>query len=340
MKRAGSITVAVVLLLTVDACPAADPGYKMIKKISMGGEGGWDYLTMDADARRLYVTRFNRVTVLDPDTGKIVGEIAGTTGVHGVALVPQTNHGYTSNGGDASVTVFDLTTLKEIAKIKVGARPDAILYDPASERVFTFNAGSKDATAIDVKTQKVAGAVKLEGKPESAVADEKGMVFVNMEDKNQVVAFDSRDLKVKSRWDLEGCEEPTGMAMDRASRRLFVTCHNDKMAILDADTGKIIATPPIGKGTDFCTFDPDTKLAFSSNGDGTLTVVEEETPDKFTVVANVKTESGARTMALDSKTHSIYLCTAKQKPAPPGQGQRGRRAYEPGSFVVLVVGKE
>jgi YVTN family beta-propeller protein len=340
MKRASSTAVAVLLLLMVDTSPAADPGYKMLKKIFMGGEGGWDYLTMDADARRLYITRFNRVTVLDPDSGKIVGEIAGTTGVHGVALVPQSNHGYSSNGGDASVTVFDLKTLKEIAKIKVGARPDAILYDPASDRVFTFNAGSKDATAIDVKTQKVAGTVKLEGKPESAVADEKGMVFVNMEDKNQVAAFDSRDLTVKSHWDLEGCEEPTGMAMDRANRRLFITCHNEKMAILDADNGKIIATPPIGKGTDFCVFDPATKLAFSSNGDGTLTVVAEETPDKFTVVANVKTEPGARTMALDSKTHSIYLCTAKQKPAPPGGGQRGRRAYEPGSFVVLVVGKE
>jgi YVTN family beta-propeller protein len=277
--------------------------------------------------------------VLDTDSGKIVGEIAGTNGIHGVALVPQSNHGYSSNGGDASVTVFDLKTLKEIAKIKVGARPDAIIYDPGSERVFTFNAGSKDATAIDVKTEKVAGTVKLEGKPESAVADEKGMVFVNIEDKNQVVAFDSRELTVKNRWNLEGCDEPTGMAMDRATRRLFVTCHNEKMAVLDADSGKIIATPAIGKGTDACIFDPDTKLAFSSNGDGTLTVVEEESPDKFTVVANVKTEPGARTMALDSKTHSIYLCTAKQKPAPPGQGQRGRRAYEPGSFVVLVVGK-
>jgi len=339
MKRAGSITVGVLLLLMVGATPAADPGYHLMKTFKVGGDGGWDYLTMDAAARRLYISRFNRVMVLDTDSGKIVGEITGTTGVHGVALVPHSNHGYSSNGGDASVTVFDLKTLKEIAKIKVGPRPDAIIYDPGPERVFTFNAGSKDATAIDVKTEKVAGTVKLEGKPESAVADEKGMVFVNIEDKNQVVAFDSRELTVKNRWNLEGCDEPTGMAMDRANRRLFVTCHNEKMAVLDADSGKIIATPTIGKGTDACIFDPDTKLAFSSNGDGTLTVVEEESPDKFTVVANVKTEPGARTMALDSKTHSIYLCTAKQKPAPPGQGQRGRRAYEPGSFVVLVVGK-
>jgi YVTN family beta-propeller protein len=340
MKRAGLIAGVVLSLLAVDTCRAADPGYKVVKRFNVGGEGGWDYLTMDSVARRLYITRFNRVMAMEADNGKVVDEIAGTTGVHGVALVPQSNHGYTSNGGDGSVTVFDLKTLKEIAKIKVGARPDAILYDPASERVFTFNAGSKDATAIDVKTEKVAGTVKLEGKPESAVADEKGMVFVNIEDKNQVVAFDSRDLSVKNHWNLEGCDEPTGMAMDRANRRLFITCHNDKMAILDADSGKIIATVPIGRGTDACTFDPETKLAFSSNGDGTLTVVEEESPDKFTVVANVKTEPGARTMALDSKTHSIYLCTAKQKPPAPGQGQRGRRAYEPGSFVVLVVGKQ
>jgi YVTN family beta-propeller protein len=339
MKRLSSIAVGTVLLLMASTAPAADPGYKVLKKFNIGGDGGWDYLSMDGAARRLYITRFNRVMVIDADEGKVVGEIPGTTGVHGVALVPQSNHGYTSNGGDASVTVFDLKTLKEIAKIKVGQRPDAIIYDPASERVFTFNAGSKDATAIDVKSEKVAGTVKLEGKPESAIADEKGMVYVNIEDKNQVVAFDSKDLTVKNRWNLEGCDEPTGMAMDRANRRLFVTCHNDKMAILDADTGKIIATTPIGKGTDYCVFDPDTKLAFSSNGDGTLTIVEEESPDKFTVVANVKTEPGARTMALDSKTHSIYLCTAKQKPAPAGQGQRGRRAFEPNSFVVLVVGK-
>src|SRR5713101_7037540 len=317
MQRMGSVAVGVFLLFIVGTTPAADPGYKLAKKFTIGGDGGWDYLTMDAAARRLYITRGTHVTVMDADEGKVVGEIPGTTGVHGVALVPESNHGYTSNGGDNSVTVFDLKSLKEIAKIKVGTRPDAILYDPASERVFTFNAASKDATAIDVKTEKVAGTVKLEGKPESAVADEKGMVYVNIEDKNQVVAFDSRELTVKNRWNLEGCDEPTGMAMDRANRRLFVTCHNEKMAVLDADSGKIIATPTIGKGTDACIFDPDTKLAFSSNGDGTLTIVEEESPDKFPVVANVKTEPGARTMALDSKTHSIYLCTAKQKPAPP-----------------------
>jgi YVTN family beta-propeller protein len=337
MKRVASIAVGFFILL-VGTTPAADPGYKLEKKFTIGGEGGWDYLTMDSAARRLYISRGTHVIVMDADEGKVVGEIPGTTGVHGIALVPESNHGYTSNGGDNSVTVFDLKSLKEVAKIKVGARPDAIIYDPASQRVFTFNAGSKDATAIDIKTEKVAGTVKLEGKPESAVADEKGMVYVNIEDKNQVVAFDSRELTVKNRWDLEGCEEPTGLAMDRASRRLFVTCHNDKMAILDADTGKVIATPAIGKGTDYCVFDPETKLAFSSNGDGTLTVVQEESPDKFTVVANVKTEPGARTMALDSKTHSIYLCTAKQKPAAPG-AKPGRRAFEPNSFVVLVVAK-
>jgi YVTN family beta-propeller protein len=187
MKRLSFLAVGVLWLLLVGTSPAADPGYKLLKKFNVGGDGGWDYLTMDGAARRLYITCFNRVMVIDADEGKVVGEIAGTTGVHGVALVPQSKNGYTSNGGDGSVTVFDLKTLKEIAKIKVGTRPDAIIYDPASECVFTFNAGSKDATAIDVKTEKVAGTVKLEGKPESAVADEKGMVFVNIEDKNQVV---------------------------------------------------------------------------------------------------------------------------------------------------------
>jgi len=338
MKRAAGMAVGLFLFSLVGTTPAADPEYRLAKRFVLGGEGGWDYLTMDSAARRLYISRSNRVMVMDADDGKLVGEIKGTTGVHGIALVPESNHGYTSNGGDGSVTVFDLKSLKEVAKIKVGARPDAILYDPASERVFTFNAQSKDATAIDVKTEKVAGTVKLEAKPESAIADEKGTIFVNLEDKNQVLAFDSRELTVKNRWNLEGCEEPTGLAMDRANRRLFVTCHNDKMAVLDADSGKIIATPAIGKGTDYCIFDPDAKLAFSSNGDGTLTVVGTKSPDKYTVVANVKTEPGARTMALDTKTHSIYLCTAKRKEAPAG-AKRGRPNFEPKSFVVLVVSK-
>jgi YVTN family beta-propeller protein len=319
------------------AYPSSDaradgPGYRVIKRFTLGGDGGWDYLTLDGQARRLYIARANRVMVMDVDKGTLVGEVANTPGVHGVALVPELDHGYVSNGGDATVTVFDLKTLREITRIPVGKRPDAIIYDPASGRVFTFNAGSQDATAIDVKTDKVAGTIKLGGKPEFAVADGKGHVFVNIEDKSEVLDLDARELTVKHRWPLAPGKEPTGLAMDRAKRRLFASCHNEKMVVMDAETGIVLATPPIGKGTDAAVFDADAGLAFSSNGDGTLTVVRESEPGKFTVVETVTTEAGARTMALDPKTHHLFLATAKAK---PGQ----RRSFEPGSFVILEVGK-
>jgi YVTN family beta-propeller protein len=249
-----------------------------------------------------------------------------------VALVPKRNRGFSSNGRDATVTVFDLKTLRQTARIKVGNRPDAILYDPASDRVFTFNAGGGDATAIDTATEKVAGTIKLGGKPEFAVADGKGHVYVNIENKNEVLALDADKLSVLHRWTLGPGKEPTGLAIDRARRRLFSTCHSGHMVVLDADSGKVLATPPIGRGTDSCVFDPETNLAFSSNGDGTLTVVRAGDDGKFEVAENVKTERGARTMALDPKTHQIFLATAKAKP-------NQRRAFEAGSFVILVVGK-
>jgi DNA-binding beta-propeller fold protein YncE len=308
------------------------PAYKVVKTIKVGGDGNWDYLTMDAAARRLYISRATRVMVLDVDTGKVVGEVAKTPGVHGIALAPKHKRGFTSNGGEATVTVFDLETLRETARVKVGNRPDAIIYDPASDRVFTFNAGSKDATAIDAKDATVAGAVKLDGKPEFAVADEKGMVYVNIEDKNEIVAIDSHKLSVKARWSLAPGEGPSGLSMDRAKRRLFSTCRNQKMVVLDADSGKVLGTAPIGKGTDACVFDAKVGLAFSSNGDGTLTIVEEK-DGKFNVVDNVKTQERAKTMALDTKTHNVLLAAAKFKAGA------GRRTVEPDSFVILVVGK-
>jgi DNA-binding beta-propeller fold protein YncE len=234
------------------------------------------------------------------------------------------------------VAIFDLETLAETARTKVGQRPDAIIYDPSTDRVFTMNAGSKDATALDASTGSVAGTVPLGGKPEFAVADGKGMVYVNIEDKSEVVAFDAKELTVKSRWPLAPGKEPAGLAMDRAKRRLFSTCHNQKMVVLDADSGKVLGSPEIGKGTDACAFDPDTGLAFSSNRDGTLTVVEEKPAGEFHVAANVKTQVGAKTMALDPKTHMIYLVTARFK--PPAAGEK-RPGIEPDSFVILVVGK-
>jgi YVTN family beta-propeller protein len=318
------------------AAEPAKPDYHVVKKIEVKGEGGWDYLTMDPAARRLYITRGDHVVVLDVEKEKVIGEITKTPGVHGVALVPKRKKGFISNGGDSTVTIFDLETLKEIAKVKVGQRPDAILYDPASDCVFTFNAGSKDSTALASEDGAVKGTVPLGGKPETAVADEKGHIYVNIEDKNEIAVVDSKNLKVKDRWKLAPGEEPTGLAIDLANRRLFASCHNEKMVVMDADNGKVLATPAIGKGTDACVFDPEEHLAFSSNRDGTLTVVDTKA-DKFPVVANVKTQEGARTMALDTKSHNIYLATARFKPLP--QGQRGRPGIEPDSFVILVVGK-
>jgi DNA-binding beta-propeller fold protein YncE len=268
--------------------------------------------------------------VVDVDKGTLVGEVPNLKGIHGVALVPKRGRGFVSNGGDSTVTVFDLDTLREVNRVKVGMRPDAIVYDPASNRVFTCNGGGRSATAIDVETEKVVGSIDLGGKPESAVADGKGQVFINLEDKSELLALDTRDLKVAQRWPVAPGRDPAGLAIDRAHRRLFSTCHNQKMVVLDADTGRVLATPPIGRGTDACVFDPDTGLAFSSNGDGTLTVVREDGKGGYEVAETVKTEPGARTMALDPKTHNVLLVTAR-----PKAGQR--RAFEPGTFVVLVV---
>jgi DNA-binding beta-propeller fold protein YncE len=319
-----------------DSTPSA---YQLLKKIPVGGEGGWDYLNIDGPARRFYITRGTRVMVVDLETDKVIGEVANTSGVHGVALATDLGRGFTSNGRDASVTIFDLKTLKEIQRVKVGNGPDAIVFDPASARVFTMNGRGNDSTGIDAATGQVVGTVKLGGRPEFAAADGKGRIYVNLEDKDEVVAFDTKECAEKGRWSIAPGKEPSGLAMDRENRRVFVTCHNKKMIVLDADSGKVVADLPIGEGTDACIFDPDNRLAFSSNGDGTLTMVHEESPDKFTVVGNVPTERGARTMALDSKTHQVYLVTAKVKPAPAAaEGQRRRREFVPGSFVVLVVG--
>jgi YVTN family beta-propeller protein len=333
MNRIGICTLfALASLVAVGSADekSTGPGYQVTDKFVLGGEGGWDYLTFDGDANRLYIARSNRVTVVDMDKGKQCGEVLKTQGVHGVALVPKAKRGFASNGGDDSVTEFDLKTLEEVARIKVGKRPDAIIYDSATNRVFTMNAGSKDATAIDVKTEKVVGTVDLGGKPEFAVSDEKGHIYVNIENKSEIVEFDADKLKVLNRWPLAPGEEPAGLAIDVAHRRLFATCHNEKMVVLDADSGKVLGSPAIGKGTDACVFDPEKGLAFSSNGDGTLTIVRDDGKGKFEVAETVKTQAGARTMTLDPKTHRIFLVTAK-----PKAGER--RAFEPDTFTVLVV---
>jgi DNA-binding beta-propeller fold protein YncE len=325
------------------ALAAQVPAYHLVKKLSVGGEGGWDYLALDSQARRLYVTHSDRVVVLDVDTGSKVGEVTNTPGVHGVALAPRLGRGFTSNGREGTVTIFDLKSLKELGRVPVGTGPDCILFDPATQRVFTFNGRSQDATAVDAATGKVAGTIPLGGRPEFAVADGKGKLFVNLEDKSEILALDAHGLGVLHRWPLAPGEGPSGLAMDTAHRRLFSVCGNQKMVILDAESGRVVATPTIGNGPDACIYDPRRKLAFSSNGrDGTLTVIREEGPDQFKEVATVSTQAGARTMALDEKTGRVFLATAEVAPAPPapaGTEAPRRRSFVPGSFTVLVVGE-
>lgn len=316
-------------------------GYHLTKRTVLGGEGGWDYLTVDSKARRIYISHGTHVMVVDADTNAVVGDIPNTNGVHGIALVPDVDKGFTSNGRDNAVTVFDLKTLKVMTTVPVGRNPDAIIYDPFSKRVFTFNGASHDATAIDPKTNSIAGTIVLGGKPEFAVTDEKGHVFVNIEDKNEIVEFDPVKLTVENRWSVAPGEEPSGLAIDRKHRRLFSVCGNKLMAVVNADNGKIITTLPIGAGTDAAAFDPETGFAFSSNGEGTLTVVHEDSPDKFTVIENVPTQARARTMTLDMKTHQVFLVTAEFGPAPAATAQqpRPRAPIVPGTFTLLVLSR-
>jgi len=320
---------------------AADPNLHVIKTYKLGGEGGWDYLKIDPDSRRLYISRATHVIVIDADSGKPVGDIPDTPGVHGIALAPDLGRGFTSNGREGTVTIFDLNTLKPITKVKAGENPDAIVFDSSTKRVFTFNGRSGDSTAIDAATGEVVGKIPLEGKPEFAVSTGTGEIFVNLEDKSELLALDPKDLKVKSRWPLAPCQEPSGLAMDVKSRRLFAGCDNKMMAVVNADTGKVITTLPIGDGVDANGFDPDTGFAFASCGEGVLTVVHEDSPENFSVAQSVPTERGARTMALDPKTHQIFVVTAKfgPSPEPTAQQPHPRPTILPDSFIVLVVGK-
>jgi DNA-binding beta-propeller fold protein YncE len=323
----------------------AAPGksnYHVAKEIPIGGEGGWDYLTVDSAARRLYISHATKVVVVDVDSDKIVGEIGNLSGVHGIAVAQNLGRGFISNGRSSMITIFDLKTLATLSEVKsTGENPDAILYDPFSSQVFAFNGRSKNATVLDAKTGKVAGTIELGGKPEFATTDLAGRVFVNIEDKSEVVEIGAKDLAVKARWPLAPCEEPSGMAIDRKHHRLLVGCSNKLAAVVDTESGKVVTTVPIGDGVDANAFDPGTSLGFSSNGEGTLTVIQEETPDKFTVAENVPTRRGARTMALDEKTHNVYLATAKFGPPPAATAEqpRPRPSILPDSFVILVVSR-
>ena len=320
---------------------AADPGYHVIKRLQLGGEGGWDYLTVDSAARRLYISRSTHVMVIDIDTDKVVGDIVDTPGVHGIAIASELNRGFTSNGRANTATIFDLKTLKVLGQVKTGENPDAILYDPASKRVFTFNGRSKDTTVFEATSGEVASTIGLGGKPEFAAADGQGKVYVNVEDTNEVVEIDGRKLSLTKRYSLKPCKEPTGMGLDGEHHRVYSGCHNKVMAILDTEIGRVVATVPIGEGVDGNGFDPETGLAFSANGDGTLTVVRESSPGKYEVLETVTTQRGSRTMAIDPKTHNIYLPAAQFSPPTSSavEGLRPRPTMIRNSFAVLVVGK-
>jgi DNA-binding beta-propeller fold protein YncE len=321
------------------AVPLGPSGYRVVKTIPIGGAGKWDYDIVDSAARRVYVSHSTHVVVLDADSGAVVGDIPDTLGVHGIALAPDLGRGFTSNGKANTVTIFDLKTLKTIGTVKTGGlNPDAIYYDAGSKRVFAFNGKSANAVAIDAADGKVAGMIPVGGKPEFAAGDDQGHVFVNIEDKSVLLEIDAQKLSVLHRWPLTGCKEPSGLAIDQKNHRLFSVCGNKKMMVVNADTGKVVATPAIGEDPDAAGYDPDTQLVFSSNGEsGDLTVIHQDSPDKYTVIDTVPTKKYARTMAIDYKTHNIFLPIADFEPvAPKGEEEP---PMKPNSFGVLQVGK-
>src|ERR1700678_148020 len=331
------------LSLFVLAAAFAQSGYHRLKKISIPGDGFWDYLIADGATGRVFVSHGTEVDVVDSKKGEVVGRIEGLKLVHGIALAPEFNRGFISDGAANQVVVFDLTTLARVGEVAAGMNPDGIIYDPASKRVFAFNGRSGSATAVDAEKGTLAGTVMLEGKPEFPAPDGQGHVYVNIEDKSEVMEIDSKALSVLNKWPLAPCEEPSGLAIDAKSRRLFSGCDNKMMSVMDADTGKGVTTVPIGAGVDATWFDPGTKYVFNSCGqDGVLTVIHEDSPDKYTVVENVKTEKGARTMAVDPKTHSVDLALAEVQMLPPADGDtkgRPRRKVQPGTFGLLEFGR-
>jgi DNA-binding beta-propeller fold protein YncE len=331
----------VLLLACVAALAgASDSGYKVLQKIHVPGNGSWDYLTVNPGAHRLYVSHATEVDVIDLSSGSIAGKIENTKGVHGIAVAPELGRGFTSNGAANTVTVFDLKTLNPLAEVPTGNGPDAIIYDPATKRVFAYNAHGESATVINAADATVAGTIKLEGAPEFSASDGKGDVFVNLEDKNQVLKIDARQMTVTARWPLAPCESPSSMAMDQKNARLFIGCRNHLMTVVNAGNGRVLTTMPIGDHVDAAAFDRDRRLIFQSCGDGTISVFHQDSPDAYTAVQTVNTQPGAKTMALDPATHRLYLSTAEYGPKPAEtSGKAGSRApVLPDSFTVLVVG--
>jgi len=335
MKKIYAIVPLALLLLSASLHAAPTPHYKQVAKYVIGGEGGWDYLTLDPASNRLFIAHNKAILVVDAATGKQLGEVPAN-GAHGIALVPEANRAFSSNGRAGTVTAFDLKTLKPLQDIKVGENPDAIIYDSSSHHVIVMNGRSGEVMAIDPASMKVTSTVPVGGKLEFAVSDA-GHIYVNVEDRSEIADIDSRSWKVAHRWKLTGCDEPSGLAMDRKAQTLFAVCDNREMAVVDARDGHVIGTVPTGAGTDGAAFDPEMHLAFASNGEGTLTAVGRRPDGKYERAESIATLPGARTIALDPKSHKIFLPTAEL--GPPAQGER-RPAIKPGTFMVLVYAPE
>lgn len=315
-------------------------GYHLANKYKLGGTGGWDYLAIDASKHRLFISRGNRVMVVNTDNGSLIGEIPGIGRSHGIALAPEFNKGFATDGS-GSVLVFDYTTLKKLDTVKTDKDCDGIIYDPSSKRVFTMNGDANTSTVLDASTGKVLANIPLGGGPEFTAADGKGYVFANLEDKSAMVKINGQTMKVEQTWPLAPCQSPSGLAIDAANERLIVGCHNKLMTFVDGNSGKVIGTVPIGQGVDANRFDAGTGLAFASCGDGTITVAHEDSPDKFSPVGMITTQRGARTMEVDPDTHNVYTVTADFGPAPAATADnpRPRPTILPDSFVLLVYSR-
>lgn len=341
MRRSGCFAGWVLAGAAFCSAQAADRSWQEAARHHLGGAGGWDLLTVDAASREVFITRGDHLMIANVDTGKIVGDVPGLKRSHGVVIVPELQRGFVSSGGDNRVVAFDLRSFKPLADIPAGKNPDAMVFDSGSRHLFAFNGQSNDATVIDPAASKVVATVALPGKPELAVSDGHGKVFVNLEDKNLIATIDTKKNTVVGTWMLGTCEEPTGLAFDVRHARLFPVCANRQLAVLDARTGKVVASVAIGEGPDGAVFDPESGNVFSSNSDGTLTVVHEDDPDHFHVLATVPTPARARTIALDEKTHDVVLPFAEfdVAPAPTAEAPHPRPPMKPDSFGFLIVGR-
>jgi YVTN family beta-propeller protein len=335
IARFGILLAAAAVLIAAEA-----PGFKVTKKYPVPGDGGFDYIVFDGSSNRLYISHGTVVDVLEADSGKVLGKVEDTPGVHGIAIVPNLHRGFTTNGGDATVSVFDTNTLKTIKKISVAKDPDFVFYDPRTKRVLVCHGDGAAITAIDPDKEAVIGKIDLGGGAEAAVVNGKGAGFVNLEEEGVVVNFDPQGLAVKQKWPITGCKTPTGLAIDSANSRLFIGCRSKVLAVMDASNGKVITTLPIGDRVDAVAYDPDNKMIFASNGDGTVSVVRQQSANEYESVGDIQTQKSAKTMAIDPKTKRLFLSAAEMETPPAAAGQRARTRPKPGSFTVLVVERQ